>query len=86
MNEFTKTESWKYTAKDGDVVVGTLQEIGEQLIHWHGANRLTDNQEPWIELDDYGSDSPREFTVKEWIDWAVKFEDRARLDVYMSLE
>ena len=87
MNDLlAKTASWKYTDKDGDAVIGTLQEIGDQLIHWHGANRLTDNPMPWLDLDDYGTDSPRDFTVNEWIEWASKFEDRPSRHVYMNLE
>ena len=85
MNELTTTASWKYTDKDDDGVTGTLQEIGEQLIHWHGANRLTDNPMPWLNLDDYGSDSPRDFTVNEWIEWAARFEDRPERHVLRNL-
>ena len=81
-----QTAKWEYNYMNGNVLVGTLQEIGEQLIRWHGTHRLTDNPEPWLDRDDYGNDSPREFTLKEWIEWATKFEDRPAFDVYMSLE
>ena len=67
---------YEYTDIDRNVVVGTLQEIGEHLIRWHGANRLTDNRQPWLNLDQYGNVSDRDFTVDEWRKWASEFEDR----------
>ena len=82
----TETATWKYTDRDGDVVTGSLQEIGDQLIHWHGANRLIDNLMPWLNLDDYGSESPREFTLGEWIEWASRFEDRPVRHVLRNLD
>ncbi len=81
-----QTAIWEYNCMAGNVVVGTLQEIGEALISANGAYRLTDNPMPWLDVDDYGTDSPRDFTVNEWIEWASKFEDRPSRHVYMNLE
>ena len=78
--------TYRYTDIDGDTVVGTLQQIGEQLIRWWGVYRLTDNQGPWLNLDDYGNESPRTFTLDEWIEWASKFEDRPVKHTAKSLE
>ena len=81
-----QTAIWEYNYMDGNVIVGTLQEIGEALISASGAYRLTDNPEPWLDRDDYGDDSPREFTLDEWTVWVSKFEDIPTVDIYLKLK
>lgn len=80
------TTTYKYIDIDGDEIIGTLQEIGDKLINWHGALRLTDNQEPWLDIDDWGNWVDREFTVEEWVNWASKFEDRPVRHVRLNLK
>lgn len=77
--------TYEYTDIDGDVLIGTLQEIGDQMIESHGDWRLQDNPEPWYEINDIGFVFDREFTVDEWVNWASKFEDRPVQHVYMNL-
>lgn len=77
---------YSYTAKDGEVVTGTLEQIGETIIDWHGDRATTDNPEPWLTRDDEGDDTPRTFTVDEWIDWTSRAEDRPIPHVKNALE
>lgn len=86
-----------YTGKDGGVLVGTLAEIGETLIHGdravgyygYGVRALQDNTQPWVELydreDGTVGEIPRRFTVAEWITWAGTVEDRDERDVAQAL-
>lgn len=42
----------------------------------YGVGATTDNPEPWINVDDYGTESPRTFTLDEWLEWARRVEDQ----------
>lgn len=77
--------TYTYTALDGEKITGTLQDIGEVIIEWHGDRATQDNQEPWIEVDDFGTITPRDFTVDEWIEWAASAEDRLPMFLEVDL-
>lgn len=68
--------TYTYIGRGGDIVSGTLEEIGERVIAWHGDRATQGNEEPWIELDDEGDTSPRDFTADEFVAWVAKAEDR----------
>lgn len=77
--------TYTYTAADGDQITGTLEEIGTQIIDWHGDAATQDNPEPWVSLDDAGTESPREHTVDEMIAWISRAEDRPEKHVTSAL-
>ena len=72
---------YTYTDKYGETLTGGLYAIGAELI-WgsgdyrgYGAGRLTDNPEPWANVDDE-RDTSVPFTVEQWVRWAATVEDR----------
>ncbi len=86
--------TYTYITKQGERITGSLIEIGELLIngdpargfYGYGHDRLIDNREPWIHLeDDDDTEYPREFSVSEWIEWAAMVEDRHIRDAAHSL-
>lgn len=77
--------TYRYTAKDGDQITGTLPEIGEQIIEWHGDRATQDNPEPWLTLDEYGTETDREYTTEEIIAWISRAEDRTEKHVAHDL-
>ena len=75
-----------YTDKDGDLVEGTMTEIGSVLHKWRGMVTVTDNPEPWVTVDEDGTEHPRpEVTVVEFAEWLATADDRPYRDVLDSL-
>ncbi|SNS43965.1 hypothetical protein SAMN06309944_0264 [Micrococcales bacterium KH10] len=79
------TSTYIYTALDGDVAKGTLEEIGEKVIEWHGDRATQDNLEPWINLDEDGTETRRDFTFDEFVAWLASAEDRPWKHVLRAL-
>lgn len=76
---------FQYVDKYNVEHTGALQQIGDDLIVDQGDWRLQGNQEPWYDIDDMGNVTDREFTLKEWIEWVARFEDRPTSHVQRSL-
>lgn len=77
-----------YTDKDGDLIEGTMAEIGDILFKWHGMRTITDNPEPWLTVDEDGTERPRpagEVALIEFINWLATADDRPYSDVLDNL-
>lgn len=68
--------TYRYIAADGDVLTGTLTEIGEAIYRWHGDICMTNNPAPWEAVGDNGDSEPRNPSVEEMIEWIARAEDR----------
>lgn len=77
--------TYRYTAKDGEQITGTLQEIGDQIIEWHGDRATQDNPEPWLTIDEHGAETDRAHTAEEFIAWLSRAEDRTEKHVARDL-
>lgn len=55
---------------------GATTDDPDGIYRGYGIDALTDNREPWIELDDEDLEINVTFSPSDWINWAARVEDR----------